>query len=90
MIIDARFNYEYKAGHIKDAINIESPQELERKFIHDLETITRHMSQNTILIFHCEFSYKRGPDLWKTLREIDRNVNMVRYPKLFYPESYIL
>ena len=44
MIIDARFNYEYKAGHIKDAINIESPQELERKFIHDLETITRHMS----------------------------------------------
>ena len=25
LIIDARYNYEFKAGHIKNALNVESP-----------------------------------------------------------------
>jgi M-phase inducer tyrosine phosphatase len=44
----------------------------------------------TILIFHCEFSHKRAPDMWQRLRDIDRNFNINRYPGLFFPECYIL
>lgn len=48
------------------------------------------MKSKTILVFHCEFSQKRGPALWKTLRELDRHLNLGRYPKIFYPEMYLL
>ena len=48
------------------------------------------METNTILVFHCEFSQKRGPSLWKTLRELDRNINHKKWPKVFFPEMYLL
>jgi hypothetical protein len=41
-----------------------------------------------VLIFHCEFSQKRGPRAMKYLREIDRQHNA--HPNLFYPEIYLL
>ena len=49
-----------------------------------------NMRKNLIVIFHCEFSQKRGPALWQSLREFDRRFNFDRYPKLCYPESYLL
>ena len=39
-----------------------------------------------ILVFHCEFSSKRGPDYCTKLRTKDRNVNKDVYPGLHYPE----
>ena len=41
-------------------------------------------------IFHCEFSQKRGPEMYSALREIDRRLHVSFYPQLFYPEIYIL
>ena len=43
-----------------------------------------------ILVFHCEFSSKRGPDYCTKLRTKDRNINKDVYPGLFYPEVYWL
>lgn len=43
-----------------------------------------------VLIFHCEYSLKRGPRLWSFLRSLDRNANMEHYPNLQYPEIYLL
>lgn len=43
-----------------------------------------------ILIFHCEFSQQRGPRVLRTLRNLDRKLNMDRYPGLFYPYIYVL
>ena len=43
-----------------------------------------------ILIFHCEFSQKRGPRTLRALRNIDRQINSSNWPHLFYPEIYIL
>ena len=49
------------------------------------------MQKRTIIIFHCEYSQKRGPKLWQTLRELDRRINYVTRPGLiFYPEMYLL
>ena len=90
IIVDARFDYEYNYGHIKGAINIDNQNLLERTFLHDLEKLRQLMRSRTIIVFHCEFSQKRGPSLWQTLRGLDRNINMAKYPKLFYPEMYLL
>ena len=43
-----------------------------------------------VIVFHCEFSEKRGPAMDHALREIDRRLHMEHYPRLFYPEIYIL
>ncbi|TNV71799.1 hypothetical protein FGO68_gene10591 [Halteria grandinella] len=44
----------------------------------------------TIVIFHCEFSQKRGPAMYQALRELDRRLHLHCYPQLFFTEIYIL
>uniref|UniRef100_A0A4W3JX26 protein-tyrosine-phosphatase n=1 Tax=Callorhinchus milii TaxID=7868 RepID=A0A4W3JX26_CALMI len=79
-IIDCRYPYEYEGGHIEadSVINYFLKEPIVPVF----------RDQRIILIFHCEFSYVRGPKMCRLLREEDRNVN--KYPKLHYPELYIL
>ena len=43
-----------------------------------------------ILVFHCEFSQKRGPRALRALRNLDRTLNSANWPTLSYPEVYIL
>ncbi|PFX15298.1 Arylsulfatase J [Stylophora pistillata] len=87
-IIDCRYPYEYNAGHIKGARNIYTKEEIESEFI---EKPKRSLTgKKTILIFHCEFSSKRGPDMSRFLRNRDRDVHYQVYPKLFYPELYLI
>uniref|UniRef100_A0A672R3A5 protein-tyrosine-phosphatase n=1 Tax=Sinocyclocheilus grahami TaxID=75366 RepID=A0A672R3A5_SINGR len=45
-------------------------------------------SPRKLIIFHCEFSSERGPQLCQYLRRLDRRVNV--YPNLHYPELYLL
>ncbi|KAJ2957148.1 hypothetical protein NUW54_g14619 [Trametes sanguinea] len=47
-------------------------------------------NKKTILVFHCEFSVKRAPTFAKHLRSKDRALNNHVYPKVHYPEVYIL
>ena len=61
LIIDCRWDYEYEAGHIKDALNIDNPTKLEHTFLQDFDYIRKLMEERTILVFHCEFSQKRAP-----------------------------
>jgi rhodanese-related sulfurtransferase len=77
VVVDARFRYEYNGGHIANAVNISSDLEL-------LELL----NHRRIVIFHCEFSSVRGPNMAKKLRNADRSINV--YPKLNIPEIYIL
>jgi len=84
-IIDCRFNYEYQGGHIRQAMNVCYHRDLEREFLFG----NRHR-ENLILIFHCEFSSHRGPNLYKHLRKLDREAHRKEYPRLFYPEMYCI
>jgi len=87
-IIDCRYPYEYNAGHIRGARNIYTKEDIYREF---LEKPKRSLTgKKTILIFHCEFSSKRGPDMSRFLRNRDRALHLYNYPKLFYPELYLI
>lgn len=84
LIIDCRFEYEYDGGHIEGAVNY-----------NDKELLSNHlfntpMEGKTLIIFHCEYSAHRAPRMARHIRSQDRNVNAEHYPRLTYPEVYIL
>ena len=78
IIVDCRFDYEYQAGHIKGAVNIGDAWALERFFLHNLDKLRELMLKRTIIVFHCEYSEKRGPGLWRDLRNLDRRINATK------------
>lgn len=84
MIVDCRFEYEFDGGHIDGAVNY-----------NDKELLTTQLFQTslpgkTLLIFHCEYSAHRAPIMARYVRKQDRATNAEYYPKLTYPEVYIL
>ena len=86
-IIDCRYPYEYDGGHIPGALNLHTQEKL-TDFIH-----TKHANPNvneSIIIFHCEFSLERGPKAAKFLRSMDRQLNADKYPLLNFPEIYVM
>ncbi|KAK2180423.1 hypothetical protein NP493_443g01003 [Ridgeia piscesae] len=91
LIIDCRYPYEYNAGHIKDAKNIYTKEEIMEEMLNSSQHRSPSSSRKrTILIFHCEFSSERGPKLSRFLRNKDRDANKECYPSLHYPEVYLL
>ncbi|KAI6036078.1 hypothetical protein BKA83DRAFT_104154 [Pisolithus microcarpus] len=92
-VIDCRFDYEYGGGHIPGAININTTQGVEEFLLgagKPKPCISGDASKKTVLVFHCEFSAKRAPTFAKHLRSHDRAMNNHLYPKIHYPEVYIL
>jgi len=90
-IIDCRYKYEYDGGHINGAESWSHGEE--ENFLATFlppELQEPGPGDRNILVFHCEFSTKRGPDYYEKLRGKDRALNWMRYPKLYYPEMYLL
>lgn len=83
-VVDCRFEYEYKGGHIEGAVNYNDKDLLASDLFADAA------ASNTLLILHCEYSVHRAPRMAKAIRNRDRAVNAHQYPKLSYPEMYIL
>lgn len=81
IIIDARFEYEFRGGHIIGARNVRSKAQLYG--IYD-----RYRNKHYCIVFHCEFSQNRGPTLLRLFREYDRHHN--DYPNLSFPDIYLL
>jgi rhodanese-related sulfurtransferase len=126
IVIDCRFEYEYSGGHIAGAVNLPTPEAVERHLLRDGEGAYASTSANlpppsksgepdengstrkTVLIFHCEFSVKRAPTMYghlfcfqhrslthlddraKHLRNRDRKLCSPVYPRVHYPDVYIL
>ena len=84
LVVDCRFDYEFIGGHIENAINVSSKEDLEHKFINNAQ------NKKYLLVFHCEFSLFRGPTMASHLRKCDRILNSDKYPKLNYPDIIIL
>ncbi|OQV19023.1 putative M-phase inducer phosphatase 3 [Hypsibius exemplaris] len=89
-VVDCRYPFEYQAGHIQGAINIYTPDDLKARFLNLSVENPVEKKARKIIIFHCEFSSERGPDLYRILRNEDRILNEKRYPALHYPELYLL
>jgi len=83
-LVDCRFEYEYNGGHINGAENYNDKDQLTR------ELFGPASADNTLLILHCEFSKQRAPLMAQYIRKADRTHNATQYPKLTYPEVYIL
>ncbi|CAM1503441.1 Fc.00g082170.m01.CDS01 [Cosmosporella sp. VM-42] len=84
IIIDCRFNYEYNAGHIDGAVNFADGRCLDHWLFRD------PFPGGRALIFYCEYSIVRGPTLASYVRSRDRDRNMESYPKLTFPDIYVL
>lgn len=95
IVIDCRFDYEYAGGHVPGAINMRSTAALEDFLLGDSlskpkPSVSGDTTLKTVIIFHCEFSAKRAPTFAKHLRSKDRAMNGHVYPKILYPEVYVL
>ncbi|XP_066247211.1 M-phase inducer phosphatase-like [Euwallacea similis] len=87
-VIDCRYPYEFVGGHINGAVNIFTKEQIcELLFESRIPTPS---TKRQILVFHCEFSSERGPNLYRFLRNEDRARNRSEYPMLNYPEIYLL
>lgn len=101
-IFDCRYPYEYEGGHIIKARNTYththileflSDKQKKTSSLKEIKSVNNSDDNNStrdILIFHCEFSSERGPTLARLLRKKDREHNVSEYPKLHFPEIYIL
>uniref|UniRef100_A0A8P4GKS8 M-phase inducer phosphatase n=1 Tax=Dicentrarchus labrax TaxID=13489 RepID=A0A8P4GKS8_DICLA len=87
IVIDCRYPYEFEGGHIKGALNLHQEDQVE-DFLLKTPIIPSCQDKRVVIIFHCEFSSERGPRMCRFVRERDRAMN--EYPKLHYPELYIL
>ncbi|CAK7203670.1 m-phase inducer phosphatase [Sporothrix eucalyptigena] len=92
MIIDCRFEYEYEGGHINDAINYNDKDLLATHLFRTTAAGTSPPTLNgrTLIVLHCEYSAHRAPLMARHIRAEDRAVNAEQYPRLSYPELYIL
>lgn len=63
-IIDCRYPYEFDGGHISGAINLHTKRQVYERFLGSKEPCSS-MSEGKrhIVVFHCEFSSQRGPDM---------------------------
>lgn len=83
-VIDCRFEYEFHGGHINGAINLNDKEEMAQKLFEPTA------GGSKALVFHCQYSVHRAPMMAKHVRQRDRTVNQDVYPRLTYPEVYIL
>uniref|UniRef100_UPI0037E85179 M-phase inducer phosphatase 2 isoform X2 n=1 Tax=Semicossyphus pulcher TaxID=241346 RepID=UPI0037E85179 len=87
IVLDCRYPYEFEGGHIKGALNLHQEDQVE-DYLLKTPVIPSCPEKRVVIIFHCEFSSERGPRMCRFVRKQDRAMN--EYPKLHYPELYIL
>nr|CAH7745696.1 unnamed protein product [Callosobruchus chinensis] len=88
-VIDCRYPYEFEGGHINGAENIYTKEQC-MQMLQEKQLPGSSLQKRHILVFHCEFSSERGPNLCRYLRREDRQKNETAYPALHYPEIYLL
>jgi hypothetical protein len=88
VIVDCRYPFEFTGGHLPHAFNFWTMERvLDSFFINPIVDISK--GERNAIVFHCEFSAKRGPAQLMFLRDVDRMLNQGRNT-LLYPEVYLL
>ncbi|PRW56701.1 kinesin K39 isoform B [Chlorella sorokiniana] len=86
VVVDCRYEYEHKGGHLPGALHLTTPDEL----LQLLASRPEEQWQSTAIIFHCEFSSERGPRAAKFVRNKDRETHLHDYPALSQPHVFVL
>ena len=83
-IIDCRYPYEFKAGHLKNAKLLYT----DKRLFNQYPVEDRSVKNNSILLFYCEYSGGRAPDMALRLREADKHFSV--NGELLYNNIYII
>ncbi len=89
LVVDCRYPYEFSGGHIQGSVNLYTHEKLS-DFLQGEFVKSDENRSKTVLIFHCEFSCDRAPKRMRFLRNCDRNFNAEHYPRLTFPEMYVM
>ena len=96
-VVDSRYPYEYEGGHVRTGDNLYEEDAVQKTLLFpggresdDDASDDGKGNIVDVVIFHCEFSAERGPRMMRCLRSADRTLNACDYPKLRYPELYLL
>eukprot|EP00741_Cyanophora_paradoxa_P008503 tig00001336_g8228.t1 len=84
-IIDCRYPYEWKGGCIRGSENHWRCDDV-RNYLFDSSGEPR-FKRSTVILFHCEFSQMRAPDLWRYTRSYDRKLYLDKQAELHGPIS---
>eukprot|EP00466_Bigelowiella_natans_P007148 jgi/Bigna1/83714/fgenesh1_pg.113_\ len=93
VIIDCRYWYEYEGGHIKGALNLNQKKYIKKYANWYFDQIHKNRQEKNgrrAIIFHCEYSQHRGPELCKYFRALDREANAHCYPYLDVEEVHVM
>jgi hypothetical protein len=60
LVVDCRFDYEFMGGHIRDAVNACGPDAVTDLLFRNAQECPEQL----VVVFHCEFSKKRGPEVY--------------------------
>jgi hypothetical protein len=80
LILDARLKYEYEAGHIKGARNINSFESFKKLF-------QDYNGSADYVVVYCEYSLYRGPSLIESILRYDKKFNS---NKRLFSKIYLL
>ena len=67
VIYDCRFPFEFDGGHIVGArhlMAVDADAYFRQTYFHPTQRMAGRTNRNLIIIFHCEFSQKRGPTVY--------------------------
>lgn len=65
-VVDCRYPYEYDGGHIDGALNFYTKEQIMSELVEikrGKPSVETNNPKRHILVFHCEFSSERGPNL---------------------------
>ncbi|KJE92939.1 hypothetical protein CAOG_03819 [Capsaspora owczarzaki ATCC 30864] len=91
IVVDCRFAFEYKGGHIDGAINCDvSVSTAVDSLLNQLFPVDSrpYAYKDVCLLFHCEFSQKRAPQVFTKMRDRDRALH--EWPSLRFPSAFVV
>ncbi len=79
VVLDARYPYEFEAGHIHGALNIWYAYDAIPLFF-DPQNMKKYLK--TVFLIHCEFSSSRAPGLWRKMKLLDEEITQKTFGAL--------
>lgn len=81
---------EKAGGQVEGGVNIEMLKEIEKTYFKQKTEGKASREAVPVFVLHCEFSSQRGPNMFRFIRSLDREVMIEKYPALNFPQMFVL